>query len=75
MPPEAWVKVELDPAHNLLVNLNAGGQAVPSARFMGGRGYEVIRAGSEAWPSDNDRAKAVSDEAMIPPAVAAVSGP
>ena len=38
-------QVRLDPARDTLVNVNARGQPVPSARFMGGREYEVIRAG------------------------------
>ena len=33
----------LDPARDTLINVNALGQAVPTARFMGGREYELIR--------------------------------
>jgi hypothetical protein len=45
--------VALDPARDVLVNVNALGQPVPSARFMGGREYELIRAGdaSPAMPT------------------------
>ncbi|WP_375263261.1 FGGY-family carbohydrate kinase [Palleronia sp.] len=35
--------VTLDPARDTLVNVNAHGGAVPSARFMGGREYEILR--------------------------------
>ena len=37
--------VTLDPARDTLVNVNAMGGLVNSARFMGGREYEIIRAG------------------------------
>lgn len=36
----------LDPARDTLLNVNALGQAVPSARFMGGREFELISAGA-----------------------------
>ncbi|SFG25177.1 Sugar (pentulose or hexulose) kinase [Palleronia marisminoris] len=35
--------VTLDPARDTLVNVDAQGGAVPSARFMGGREYEKLR--------------------------------
>ena len=38
-------KVALDPSRDTLVNVNGLGEPVPSARFMGGREYEIIRAG------------------------------
>lgn len=65
----------LDPARDVLVNVNALGQPVPSARFMGGREYEMIRAGSDAIPTDADRAQVLSDGLMILPAVEPGSGP
>ncbi|MFN3275694.1 MAG: FGGY-family carbohydrate kinase [Paracoccus sp. (in: a-proteobacteria)] len=64
-----------DPARDVLVNVNALGQPVPSARFMGGREFELIRAGHTARPDAADR-KAVLDRAlMILPAVEPGSGP
>ena len=36
------VDVELDPARDTLVNVNAFGEPVPSARFMGGREFETL---------------------------------
>lgn len=41
----------LDPARDTLVNVNAFGAPVPSARFMGGREYEKIRGQSTATPT------------------------
>ncbi|MBK4217646.1 FGGY-family carbohydrate kinase [Paracoccus caeni] len=67
--------VPLDPARDVLVNVSALGQPVPSARFMGGREYEVIRAGSEAQPDDADRDRVLRDRVMILPAVEPGSGP
>ena len=34
--------VELDPARDTLVNVNAFGEPVPSARFMGGREFATL---------------------------------
>ncbi|MBT9386206.1 FGGY-family carbohydrate kinase [Pseudooceanicola sp. CBS1P-1] len=64
----------LDPARDTLVNVNALGQPVPSARFMGGRAYEVIRDGSTATPTDADRAEVLSGVALLP-SVTPDSGP
>ena len=67
--------VPLDPARDVLVNVNALGERVPSARFMGGREYEIIRAGSEAIPTEADRVAVLKAGAMILPAVDPASGP
>lgn len=67
--------VTLDPARDLLVNVNALGQPVPSARFMGGREYEVLRAGSDARPTPDERARVLRDGVLILPAVEPGSGP
>lgn len=67
--------VTLDPARDVLVNVNALGQPVPSARFMGGREYEIIRADREAQPSEADRDTTLRTGLMILPAVEPGSGP
>lgn len=67
--------VDLDPARDVLVNVNALGQPVPSARFMGGREYDIIRAGSDAQPDDGDRAAVLESGLMLLPAVEPGSGP
>lgn len=66
---------KLDPVRDVLVNVNAAGQPVPSARFMGGREYEIIRAGSDARPTPGDRARVLAGGVMILPAVEPASGP
>lgn len=67
--------VALDPARDVLVNVNALGQPVPSARFMGGREYELIRAGSTAMPDRAGRDRALAAGLMILPAIEPGSGP
>ncbi|MFC0201185.1 FGGY-family carbohydrate kinase [Paracoccus rhizosphaerae] len=65
----------LDPVRDVLVNVSALGQPVPSARFMGGREYEIIRAGSGAVPDAADRAAVLRDGVMLLPAVQPGCGP
>lgn len=64
-----------DPARDVLVNVNALGQPVPSARFMGGREFEMIRAGHTARPDAADRKTVLDRALMILPAVEPGSGP
>lgn len=66
---------DLDPSRDTLVNVNALGNPVPSARFMGGREFDVIRAGSEAIPDETDRASVLREGLMLLPAVEPGSGP
>ncbi|MDP4033754.1 MAG: FGGY-family carbohydrate kinase [Pseudorhodobacter sp.] len=67
--------VTLDPARDTLINVNALGDPVPSARFMGGREYELIRSGRPplATPADADLVLAAG--LMLLPSVVPDSGP
>lgn len=65
---------EIDPGRDTLVNVDANGGPVPSARFMGGREYEMIRDGSESRPTEEDRA-AVLEGLHLLPAVEQGTGP
>lgn len=65
----------LDPARDTLVNVAATGQPVPSARFMGGREHDLIRAGSIAPGHAEDAAAVLSRGVMLLPAVMPDSGP
>ena len=65
--------VTLDPARDGLVNVNALGAPVPSARFMGGREYALLRAGCTP-PEPADRA-AVLAGILLLPSVEPGSGP
>lgn len=68
-------KVALDPARDTLVNVNALGDAVPSARFMGGREHDMALGGASAEPDIADMRAVLSDEIMLLPSLAPESGP
>ena len=67
--------VRLDPARDTLVNVNALGQPVPSARFMGGREYEIIRQGQSPSATQSDADTVLADGVMLWPSVVPDSGP
>lgn len=66
---------DLDPTRDTLVNVTAMGQPLPSARFMGGREYEIIQAGQSQPPTPQDVAQVLANAVMILPAVEPSSGP
>ncbi|MET3614307.1 sugar (pentulose or hexulose) kinase [Rhizobium aquaticum] len=68
-------KVALDPARDTLVNVNAYGDPVPSARFMGGREFERLigERPKNFAPADID--SVLARGAMLLPAVENQSGP
>ena len=68
-------KVTLDPARDVLVNVNAHGQAVPSARFMGGREYDLIAADGTGPVTPADRAAVLAQGIALLPAVEPNFGP
>jgi sugar (pentulose or hexulose) kinase len=68
-------KVALDPARDVLVNVNAHGQAVPSARFMGGREYDLITAEGTGPVTEADRAAVLAKGIALLPAVEPNFGP
>jgi sugar (pentulose or hexulose) kinase len=68
-------RVVLDPAKDTLVNVNALGQPVPSARFMGGREYELVSAGKKVEPTAGDVASVLEGNLMLLPPVVENSGP
>jgi sugar (pentulose or hexulose) kinase len=68
----------LDPARDTLINVNVLGGSVPSARFMGGREYEIIRKKVEpgfVQPSTADVNFVLANFVMLLPAVETLSGP
>lgn len=67
--------VVLDPARDTLMNASAFGAPVPSARFMGGREFEIIREGATGLPTEAERARVLRDQVMLLPAVVGESGP
>jgi len=64
-----------DPSRDVLLNVSAKGQPVPSARFMGGREYDLIAKGDTTPPTDADRAAVLARGVMILPAVDPDNGP
>lgn len=68
MPP-------LDPDRDTLINVNALGQAVASARFMGGREFEVIQQGHKVDPTQQDVMAVLDEQLMLLPSVEADTGP
>ncbi|HEY4193572.1 MAG TPA: FGGY-family carbohydrate kinase [Mesorhizobium sp.] len=69
----------LDPARDTLVNVNALGDLVRSARFMGGREFEMLAAGADASINEARDDEAVSSvlagAIMLLPSVQPGSGP
>ena len=67
--------IELDPARDTLVNVNAFGEPVPSARFMGGREFETLLGDRPAQPSDADVEAVLAGQILLTPSVQQGSGP
>lgn len=67
--------VPLDPRRDTLINVNALGDPVPSARFMGGREYGIVTGGRETRWSDTDLGSVLGKGVMLLPAVQQGSGP
>lgn len=65
----------LDPARDTLVNVSAFGEAVPSARFMGGREFDLIRDGSVVAGDMQDAERVLRRGVMLLPSVVGESGP
>lgn len=68
-------KVTLDPARDTLVNVNAFGDPVPSARFMGGREFERLIGDGPKNFTSADIDSVLARAAMLLPAVENQSGP
>ncbi|RRI06450.1 carbohydrate kinase [Mesorhizobium tamadayense] len=68
-------KVKLDPARDTLVNVNALGDPLPSARFMGGREFSLLTEGQPQEWSEDDVAAVLARKALLLPATQQGSGP
>ena len=66
---------ELDPADDTLINVNAFGDPVTSARFMGGREYEMVVGEFTVEPSDSEIEEVLKEAIMLLPAVVPDAGP
>ena len=67
--------VELDASRDVLVNVNALGQPVPTARFMGGREMEEIMRGRIVEPSPEDLLDVLRGQVMAMPSLHPETGP
>ncbi|ANT49905.1 FGGY-family carbohydrate kinase [Mesorhizobium amorphae] len=68
-------KVALDAARDTLVNVNALGNPVPSARFMGGREFSLLTEGyAQDW-SEADVAAVLARKTLLLPSTQQGSGP
>lgn len=67
--------VTLDPARDTLVNVNAFGNPVPSARFMGGREHDLLLAGPTVDADDSEMREILAHRTMLLPAVVPETGP
>ena len=65
----------MDGARDMLINVAADGRAVASARFMGGREYEMMRAGRASIATPADEATVLAKAVMLWPSVVMGSGP
>ncbi|HBZ43838.1 MAG TPA: carbohydrate kinase [Maritimibacter sp.] len=66
--------VTLDPARDALVNVNGLGDPTPSARFMGGREFELLR-GETADATTTDAERVLRERLYLLPAIETGSGP
>jgi len=68
-------QIALDPARDTLVNVNACGQPVPSARFMGGREFETLVGKDPVQPVEFDIRAVLEPPVMLMPSIQRWSGP
>jgi len=67
--------VALDPRRDTLMNVNAFGETVPSARFMGGREFEILMQARDGSYDQRDADAVAEKQIMLFPAVEPRSGP
>lgn len=66
---------KLDPARDTLANVDAYGKAVPSARFMGGREFDLLTDSNAIEPDTKALDRIIGGQVMILPSVVRGSGP
>lgn len=68
-------RITLDARRDTLINVNAFGDAVPSARFMGGREFALAAGDEPAEATDADLARVLESEVMLMPSMQPGMGP
>lgn len=67
--------VTLDPARDTLINVNARGEPVPTARFMAGREFEEILGQTPAPATEADEDHVLTQRIMALPSLHPATGP
>jgi sugar (pentulose or hexulose) kinase len=65
----------LDPARDTLINMDASGRPVRSARFMGGREHAALTEGAEGIGTEADIAAVLARRPLLLPSIQRGSGP
>lgn len=65
----------LDQTRDVLINVNALGRPVPSARFMGGREHDLALDGHYDAPTEGELAEVLASGVKLMPAVMPTAGP
>jgi len=68
-------KIDLDETKDTLLNVNARGEAVPSARFMGGRERELLEVTSASSEVDLEELLQLQSPPLLLPSVVPDTGP
>lgn len=68
-------KTTLNSKQDTLINVDAFGKPVPSARFMGGREFDIVVNGSHVEPTGPEFAQVLREKIMLMPAIVAQTGP
>lgn len=66
---------DLSPERDTLLNVNAFGDPVPSARFMGGREFDLVMKEGARQASEEDVSRVLAQPIQLYPAVDPLSGP
>ncbi|MBA8879334.1 FGGY-family carbohydrate kinase [Phyllobacterium myrsinacearum] len=66
---------QLDQERDTLANVDAYGKAVPSARFMGGREFNLLTGGNAIAPDTETLEHVIRDQVMLLPSLVKGTGP
>lgn len=65
----------LDPGRDMLANVDAFGRPVPSARFMGGREFDLLTDGAPTAPTTAELVHVLERQVMVLPTFSPGTGP
>ena len=67
--------IAYDEERDVLINVNARGMKTPSARFMGGRAFELLEADGKAAITEEERRRVLRNRIIVLPSWPRGSGP